>query len=280
MAHQQVLSTRTLLRRALLITAICTLVVASVGRPAVAISAIVRGPQPPKPFPWGYAFGASQQGHPGNSRGGSGTSDVSNRDNGGNGAPLPPDMCGSFKFGIQACTLPQLPGNPAPAGPGVPAVSPAQLAIQAWQRLLLPRPEVATAPPRGSDGLVGLAQWFWVTNWSSHHDRVQAGGVWAEVTARPASLTINPGAGTSAVTCTGPGTAYDRKRGSAGQRSDCSYTYVRSSAGMPSSAYQVTATVTWGGTWVGSGGTGGTLPALSRSSSFALRVAEGQAVTK
>lgn len=63
------------------------------------------------------------------------------------------------------------------------------------------------------------------------------------------------------------------------QHSDCSYIYTRSSAGLPSAAYQVTVTVTWGGTWVGSGATGGSLPALSRTTTFPLRVAEAQAVT-
>lgn len=279
MAHQQVLSTRTLLGRVLLVaTTICVSVAASSGRPARAASELGNGPQPPKPFPWGYGFGASQQGHPGNNPAGGRKRDVSDGTGGGNSSPAPPDMCGSFKFGIQACALPQIPGQPAPGGP--PAISPAQLAISAWRRLLIPAPQVATAPPRGSDGLVGLAEWFWVQNWDVRSRRVRAGGVWAEVTARPASLTISPGSGQPTVRCVGPGRAYDGQRSASGQHSDCSYTYVRSSARLPGEAYQVTATVTWGGTWVGSGGTGGTLPALSRSSSFTVRVAEGQAVTE
>ncbi|WP_344957709.1 hypothetical protein [Actinomadura miaoliensis] len=125
---------------------------------------------------------------------------------------------------------------------------------------------------------MGLPQWFWVTNWKPLTDRVQAGGVWAEVTARPTSLTINPGSGLPAVKCDGPGEAYDSGRSAEAQRSDCSYTYQRSSAGLPGSAYQVTVTVTWGGTWRGSDGAGGALPALTRSTAFPVRIAEGQAV--
>jgi hypothetical protein len=124
-----------------------------------------------------------------------------------------------------------------------------------------------------------LAEWFWVANWSSRTGRAEAGAVWAEVTARPARLTINPGAGQPPVSCAGPGAAYDRTRPAATQHSDCFHTYTRSSAGLPGSAYRVTVTVSWGGTWQGSGGTGGTLPTLSRSTSFPLPVAEGQAVT-
>jgi hypothetical protein len=77
----------------------------------------------------------------------------------------------------------------------------------------------------------------------------------------------------------GPGTAYDPKRAAAAQHSECSYTYPRSSAGLPRSAYRVQVTVTWGGSWTGSGDTGGTLPVITRTASFDLRVAEGQAVT-
>lgn len=274
MAHQRILNTRTLLARVL------TEATAAFGLAAMALVAVPlpagsapQDPIPPQRRPWGYNFGARQPGSrggsPDKSGGGSKASDA-------NAPTFPPDMCGALRFGVRACNLPQIPTQAPPA----PAVTPAELAATAWQQLPLPRPQVATAPPRDSEGLVGLAEWFWVTNWKSHSSRVQAGGVWAEVTARPTSLRINPGARGQTITCAGPGTVYDRTRSAAGQRSACSYTYLRSSAGLPGAAYQVTATVTWGGTWVGSGGTGGTLPALSRSSSFAVQVAEGQAVTK
>jgi hypothetical protein len=187
-------------------------------------------------------------------------------------------ICGMWRMGVQRCRPITIPNNSA-GTPEAPSVTPAQLAVRAWRRLPIPAPEVATAPPRGSDGLVGLPEWVWITNWSTRTDRAQAGGVWAEISARPTSMTISPGAGLQTVSCPGPGKAYDRSRPADAQRSDCSYTFVRSSAGLPSSAYRVTVTVSWGGTWEGSGGAGGTLPALSRSTTFPLRVAEGQAVT-
>jgi hypothetical protein len=40
----------------------------------------------------------------------------------------------------------------------------------------------------------------------------------------------------------------------------------------------VTVTTTWSVSWVGSGGAAGTLPVISRSRTFPLRVAERQAV--
>jgi hypothetical protein len=106
--------------------------------------------------------------------------------------------------------------------------------------------------------------------------RASAGPVWAEVTAAPQRIIIEPGAGLGSVTCGGPGTAYDPGRAASAQSTECSYTYVRSSAGQPDSAYTMTVTVVWGGTWQGSGGAGGTLPDIARSTSLPIRVAEGQ----
>src|SRR5437868_4787719 len=208
MAHQPLHSTWTLLGRILLVGTLGTL--SSVGGQA---STQVRGPQdpiPPEPYPWGYGYGAEQPGSNGpGSKGGTGsggggggpTGSPANGDGGQKTGPGSVPICGSWRFGIQVCEPIDLPATPADGAPQAPAVSPVQLAQQAWRRLPIPAPEVATAPPRGSDGLVGLSEWFWVTNWESQHSRVQAGGVWAEITARPTSLTISPGAGQSSVTC-------------------------------------------------------------------------------
>lgn len=162
--------------------------------------------------------------------------------------------------------------------PAVPVITPAQLAQQSWNSLELPLPDARTAPPRGAQGLVGLPEWVWVPRgqWRPLSKQATAGGVWAQVTATPKQMTITPGAGLPTVSCAGPGTAYDPNRPASVQQTDCSYTYRTSSATQPGGAYQVTVTVVWGGSWTGSGGAGGTLPAISRSTTFALRVAEGQ----
>ncbi|MBD2895632.1 hypothetical protein amrb99_45710 [Actinomadura sp. RB99] len=159
-----------------------------------------------------------------------------------------------------------------------PKVSPAKLALTRWAHMPIPVPVVRTAPPRRSDGLVGLPEWFWVADWRPLSDRVTARSVWIEVTARPQSMTIAPGPGEPVVRCAGPGTAYDKSRPAAAQRTDCSYTFGRSSFHQPGHAYRVRVTVVWGGTWRGSDGSGGALPPLSRSTSFRLRVAEAQAL--
>jgi hypothetical protein len=276
MAHQQVRTSQPLLRHLISATAVAAVLVIDLPLPA---RAEPRDPIPPTPHNWGYAYGARQPGRSETAPAGERRTSGSAVSGGGKSSgPEDTPMCGVWRMGVRGCSALPIPTDPG-STPPAPTVSPAQVAAQAWQRLRLPTPQVSTAPPRGSNGLVGLTEWFWVTNWTSHSNRVQVGGVWAAVTARPTSLSIDTGTGRPSVECPGPGTAYDRARPANTQRSNCSYTYVRSSVGLPGSAFQVTATVTWSGTWVGSGGAGGTLPALARSTSFPLRVAEGQAVT-
>lgn len=187
-----------------------------------------------------------------------------------------------YSDGMGGCLIPKC-GDPLGTGicngpAAAPTMSPAQLAQQSWDSLQLPVPDVRTAPPRGSQGLVGLAEWVWVpsSQWHPMVKRASAGGVWAQVIATPKQLRIEPGAGLPAVTCAGPGTAYDPSRAASVQQTDCSYTYNQSSATQPGAAYRVRVTVVWGGTWTGSGGAGGVLPDISRSTTFGLRVAEAQ----
>jgi hypothetical protein len=167
------------------------------------------------------------------------------------------------------------------AGPGAPRVTPEQLLIQALKELHVPALSPDTAPPRGADGLVGLPEWFWipVASWHALTVTVTAGPVWATVTAAPTGLTVDPGTGASPVTCPGPGTPYDSAKPAAGQRTDCSYLYVRPSTGLPGNAYPASITVVWQVAWTGSGGAGGVLaPALSVPVSVAIRVAQAEAL--
>jgi hypothetical protein len=164
---------------------------------------------------------------------------------------------------------------------GAPQVTPRQLMIQAYGELRVPSLAPATAPPRGHDGLVGLPEWFWVppASWHPRSVTVSAGPVWATVTAAPAGLTFEPGAGISPVTCQGPGTAYDPAQPAASQHTACSYTYVQPSAGLPGNVYEASMSITWRVDWVGSGGAGGVLtPALSVPVEFTIPVAQGEAL--
>ncbi|WP_460344239.1 hypothetical protein [Actinoallomurus acanthiterrae] len=96
------------------------------------------------------------------------------------------------------------------------------------------------------------------------------------MTATPRRLVIKPGSDLPPVSCDGPGTTYDPAKPASTQHTDCSYTYRRSSVAEPGAVYRVTVTVVWSGAWTGSGGAGGTLPDISRSTVFGLKVAEGQ----
>ncbi len=159
------------------------------------------------------------------------------------------------------------------------------LARTVVSRLQLPEPGVGQSPV--GRALVGLPTWWWVEpgSWRVLRQRTSAGPVWAEVTATPVSSTWDPGDGSAPLVCAGPGTAYDRARPESEQSTDCSYIYRRSSAGQPQTGpgendrfFTVTVTTTWQVTWTGSGGNGGTLPALTRSRSFPLAVAQRQTV--
>ncbi|MFI7449676.1 hypothetical protein ACIBQX_19430 [Nonomuraea sp. NPDC049714] len=152
-----------------------------------------------------------------------------------------------------------------------------QLARRAYKQIPIAVPQVLTAPPRGREGLVGLPHWFFLADgqWAAKSKRVRAGSTWAEATAKPQRMTIETGDGRT-ITCHGPGTAFDPHRPIEVQRSTCSHLYKQ-----PAHANQVTVSVTWAGTWRGSGGAGGVLPPITRSVTFPVRIVEAQAlVTK
>lgn len=223
--------------------------------------------------PYGYHVGAGRPGsHPAAETGGIGGQDSGNNSDG-------PTYCREAAAAVRIVDpLAVLPGTAVTCSRGQPAITPQDLAQQVWGAIRLPLPDVRTAPPRASAGLVGLAEWVWVPRgqWVPMSKRASAGTVWAEVNANPQRMTIAPGSGQPSMTCAGPGTAYDPHRPAAAQHTDCSYTYHQASAAQPGAAYRVTVTVMWGGSWTGSGGVGGTLPDISRSVTFSLRVGEAQ----
>ncbi len=175
---------------------------------------------------------------------------------------------------------------PPASGSVPPAVALAgSLARMASSRLQLPTPTVGHSPD--GPALVNLATWLWVEpgSWRVLRQGTSAGPVSVEVVATPMSTTWDPGDGSEPFTCAGPGTPYDRSRPESVQSTDCSYTYRRSSAEQPQTGpgendrfFTVTVTTRWRVTWTGTGGSGGTLPVLTRSSSFPLAVAQRQTV--
>jgi hypothetical protein len=160
--------------------------------------------------------------------------------------------------------------------------SPAELAVQALRSMSLPTPVVEYNPrhrPGHPDGtVVGVDTWWWVDGPAVAPKSVSAsaGPNSATVSARPVSVTFDPGDGGTPVVCPDGGTAYDPADPDA--VSSCVYRYLRSSARASGQTFRVTATVTWGASWRGSDGTGGDLPQETVTGSVPVRVDELQAV--
>lgn len=179
-----------------------------------------------------------------------------------------------------------IPG--APGGTAVVLPTPAELAARAREELALPLPVPGRSPNvRLADGrsatLVNEHTWVWTdpAAWRPQRERVQVGPVWAEVTATPTRLTVDPGMGLAATTCAGPGTPYDRAYGMHAASPDCGVVYARSSYGMPGGVTTAEYAITWSVSWVGSTGAsdeGGELPDMISRATERFAVAEAQSL--
>jgi hypothetical protein len=161
-----------------------------------------------------------------------------------------------------------------------PVVAAAVLARVAYRYLPLPAPAIRTNPAAGHDQLVNLPTWLWVDRqtWGIRAATASVPGLAATATAVPITVTWTMGDGNQVI-CHGPGVPYDMAQPPEHQRTNCSYTYRNSSAGRPGDQYVVSATTTWSISWTAIGAAGGgTLPALLRTSSTTVRVAEAQAI--
>jgi hypothetical protein len=159
-----------------------------------------------------------------------------------------------------------------------PVIDPAALARQAFDQTKVPLPAARFNPSPPQDLIVNLATWLWVDNYAPVRASASAGPVTVTVTAAPSGVRWAMGNG-DAITRGNRGTAYDKNRPPESQRTDCSYTYRRSSAAAPNERFTVSTTVTWHVTWTASGvAASGDLGNLSRTTSTQVRVAEIQAV--
>jgi hypothetical protein len=160
-----------------------------------------------------------------------------------------------------------------------PVVSPGVLAQQAYRLLPIPTPELGVNPPADQPQLVNLPTWLWVSQatWGTRTATVSVPGESVTATATPVQVAWVMGDG-STVVCNGPGSAYDPTRPPDAQRSSCTHTYGRSSAGEPDQRFAVSATATWRVAWQATGllPTNGQLPPLQRTAQLALQVAEAQ----
>lgn len=183
-----------------------------------------------------------------------------------------------FSGGQQSGAYVWLPQPPA----GLPP-SPAQLAKQAAASFKFPKPSGHRSPSetlkyRGYPfSYVNLWLYTWTDpgTWKTMTATASAGGNSATVTATPTSLTYDPGDGSAGVSCGGPGRPWVESDGNnAPSGGACGDRYQQ----VTSAPITSTQTITWKITWTGSGGTSGTLPDQSTSTSGQLQVMQIQTV--
>lgn len=159
-------------------------------------------------------------------------------------------------------------------------VDPRVLAQQALDQANVPLPAVGMNPAPPRDLVVNMPTWLWVDNFVAVGASASAGPLTVTVTAAPVAVRWSMGNG-DVVVCRGAGTRYDPARPAEQQRTDCSYTYRRSSASSPSGTFVVQTSVTWDVTWTATGiAAGGALGPLTRTTSTPVRVSEIQTVNQ
>jgi hypothetical protein len=156
-------------------------------------------------------------------------------------------------------------------------VDPYQLALDALASVGIAPPAIRTSPSENGRLYVQVPTWLWLdrTWWQSYEATANAGRVWSTVKATPVATTWNLGDG-GRVSCRGPGTAW--RAGLPEDASDCTHTYRTSSAGQSDGTFTLQATVTLEVTWTSNVTGGGTLPAISRTSTLEVDVGEIQAI--
>lgn len=204
---------------------------------------------------------------------------------------------GNTTGAIYNCTFYVPPGGSFPGtnggrfwSPTVPAragaIDPAAVAQQALTTLRIPAPTPGRYPAgRLQDGrpytVVRAYTWYYTdrAGFKVLTARAAVGAVSAQVTVTPTRLSFTPGDGARAVSCPGPGVAWQRSDGPwAASPAGCDYRYPHSSIGEPNGEVTATYGITWAITWSASTGASGTLPPLTTTVNSTFAVAEAEAV--
>ena len=169
----------------------------------------------------------------------------------------------------------------------IPQRSPGALAFdgRAYLSRIVPRPEIAAAPPTG-EGIAQVGMWFWtgtpfepmsVTAWVPGPNGV----VWATTTATPVRLVVDPGdaeLGTGPLVCDGPGHMWRPEYGD-DLVSQCMYTYRHSSVlADDGQAFRASMSIEWDVSWTSSTGASGALAPMSTTTAAPIVVREIQAI--
>ncbi|MGW8380858.1 hypothetical protein [Streptomyces sp. ODS28] len=166
-------------------------------------------------------------------------------------------------------------------------VSPEVMAGYSYDKIKVPDTEVEM-DPKGRKA-VNLPTWMWLDKAKFKPVKVRATlpgtGLWAETTARPVALRLDPGTQDAEVHPSS-GECRINKDGSIGKprpkghegEPPCGVTYQR--ATQDGQKYPLKANVTWKISWEGSDGTGGKLPDGEFGSTQDVTVREYQSVVK
>lgn len=166
----------------------------------------------------------------------------------------------------------------------VTVMTPADLAQQARDSLVLPRPAAHRSPQENNSfegspfTWVNLWTWVWTdrADYQPLRNTVSLAGVSATVTATPKALLFEPGDGGATVSCAGPGRPWSEADGNDAPPDGCGYRYRHVTDGPVTSRVGIS----WSITWTGSGGQGGTLPDMQTYTSGPVRVLQSQSVNR
>lgn len=183
--------------------------------------------------------------------------------------------------------------NCPPWGAGGTVVDTATLAVQAAASFRLPDPsgDRSPSPSQLYNGYPFTYLNLWTFYWTDPGAWVncggactataRAGGNYATVTARPVSLTFDPGNGSPAVSCPGPGRPWVESDGNnAPTGGACAYKYAHVTGPGYDQPVTSTQTITWELTWVGSNNTAGTLTQRTTARNGPLNVLQIQTVNR
>ncbi|GHA54777.1 hypothetical protein GCM10010372_63510 [Streptomyces tauricus] len=186
-------------------------------------------------------------------------------------------LCSRLMFWQNAGDIPAVPNAPTAE----------TLAEYAYDKVEVPGTDIELKPAARST--VNAPTWVWLDKGTFQEVKVRAElphtGLWAETTAKPVALHLEPGtqdadtfpaSGDCEIDDDGSiGTPY--RTGDAGTTPPCGISYRRATAGAP---YELTASVTWQITWQGTAGAGGTLPNGTFETTQQMNVQEIQSVNR
>ena len=165
------------------------------------------------------------------------------------------------------------------AGPPAPRVSAGRLARAAWKVVKIPAPTVETNPEVGDRGatLVGMDTWVWATGETPTSVKATATAGSTSVTVTAGSSGLQLSAPDGKASCTGFGIAWHS--GMPEGSSPCTISFNRSSAHLGGTT-PLTIKVAYSASYTATdGNSGGTLPAITTTSTVNLPVAEVQTLT-